>query len=98
MSKDGAGDTVLTIELPDPNNEKVRHSVSVDTENEESLVDLLDSLLEIYGDAGEDIAVKILGLKAFIRAILAALVKEGEVVRGADGRYRLAKYAGLPAS
>jgi hypothetical protein len=32
-----------------------------------------DSLLEIYGDAGEDIAVKILGLKAFIRAILAAL-------------------------
>jgi hypothetical protein len=36
------------------------------------------------------------GRYAVIRATLAALVKEGEIVRGADGRYRLAKYAGLP--
>jgi hypothetical protein len=95
MSKDGAGDTVLTIELPDPDHENVRHLVSVDTENEESLVDFLYSLLEIYGDEGEDIAAQILGLKAFTWAIFGGLVREGKLVRVGD-RYFLPTDAGLP--
>ncbi len=67
----------------------------VDTENEESLVDFLYSLLEIYGDKGENIAALILGKRAFARAVCGSLVKEGELVKVSDDKYTRPNLTGL---
>ncbi len=79
----------LRIALPDPD-ENVDHLFFVDPENEESLVDFLYSVLEIYGEQGEDIAMEVLGVETFTRAVLGALIEEGKILRVGDDAYRLA--------
>ncbi len=79
----------LRIALP-VLDENVHRLFFVDPENEESLVDFLYSLLEMYGEQGEDIAMEILGIEAFTRAVLGALVEEGKILRVGNDLYRLA--------
>jgi len=67
----------------------------VDTENEESLVDFLYSLLEIYGDKGENIAALILDKKALARAVCGGLVREGKLIKVGGDKYVLPNDAGL---
>ena len=88
MSQGSESRSGLRIALPDPD-ENVHHLFFVDSENEESLVDFLYSLLEIYGEQGEEIAMEILGVEACTRAVLGALVAEGSVVRVGDDEYSL---------
>ena len=66
MSKSG-GDTGLRIVLPDPIQEDLFHSFSVDPE----IVSFLCSVLE-----DEQIAANIIGWKPFARAVCGALVQE----------------------
>jgi hypothetical protein len=94
-SRGKAGHTVLRIELPDLYDENVHHVFFVDTENEESLVDFLYSLLEIYGDEGENIAALILDKRALARAVCGGLVREGKLIRVGDGKYALPNDTGL---
>ena len=91
MSQGSESRSGLRIALPDPD-ENVHHLFFVDPGNEESLVDFLYSLLEIYGEQGEGIAMQILGVEAFTRAVLGALVEEGALVRVGDAEYSLADY------
>jgi hypothetical protein len=79
----------LRIALPGPDG-NVHHLFFVDPENDESLVAFWYSLLEIYDEQGEDIAREILGIEAFTRAVLSALVEEGKVLRVGNDLYRLA--------
>jgi hypothetical protein len=95
MSRGGVK-TGVEITLLDPDDNDLLHVFSVDPENEESLVNFLYSLIEIYGDEGEDIAAKILGGKALARAVCGALVQEGKLIRVDDEHYRLANDAGGP--
>jgi hypothetical protein len=74
----------LQITLPDPDDEHLLHSFSVDPE----IVRFLCSVLET-----EHVAAKGLGWKAFARALL---VQEGMLIRVDDAHYRLADDAGLP--
>jgi len=94
-SRGKAGRTVLRIELPDLDDENAHHVVFVDTENEESLVDFLYSLLEIYGDEGEEIAARILDAKSLARAVCGALVREGKLVKVSDDKYTRPNVRGL---
>jgi hypothetical protein len=94
-SRGKAGHTMLRIELSDLNDENAYHVFFVDTENEESLVDFLDSLLEIYGDKGEDIAAMILDKKSFARAVCGALVREEELVKASDDKYTRPNLTGV---
>jgi hypothetical protein len=90
----GADEARLQITLPDPDENDLLLVFFVDPEDEDSLVDFLDSLGEIYGDdKGEDIMAKILGPEVLARAILEALVREGVVERAGDW-VRLAKGRG----
>jgi len=94
-SRGKAARTVLRIELPDLDDENAHHVFFVDTENEESLVDFWYSLLEIYGDKGENIAALILGKRAFARAVCGSLVKEGELVKVSDDKYTRPNLTGV---
>jgi hypothetical protein len=91
VSEGGTDDRGLQITLPDPDENDVLLVFFVDPEDDDSLVDFLYSLLEIYGDEGEDIAAKVLGPKAFTRAICGGLVREGKLVRVGE-HYRLAEH------
>ena len=86
MSKSG-GDTGLRIVLPDPIQEDLFHSFSVDPE----IVSFLCSVLE-----DEQIAANIIGWKPFAGAVCGALVQEEILIRVDDEHYRLADDAGRP--
>ena len=91
-SRSGADDTGLQITLPDPDESDVLLVFFVDPEDEDSLVDFLYSLGEIYGDDEDaEIIAKILGAKASVVAICGALVREGKQVRVGDEHYQLAE-------
>jgi hypothetical protein len=89
--RDHSRDTGLQITLPDPDENDMLHVFFLDPESEESVVNFLDSLREIYRERGEEIATKILGTKTSARAVCGALVQEGKLVRVGDGVYRLAE-------
>jgi hypothetical protein len=67
----------------------------VDPEDEGSLVDFLNSLLEIYGDEGEEIAARILDAKSLARAVCGGLVREGKLIKVGGDKYVLPNDAGL---
>ena len=95
-SRSGADDTGLQITLSDPDESDVLLVFFVDTEDEDSLVDFLDSLREIYGDdEAAEIIAKILGVNALARAVCGGLVREGKLIRVGDDKYVLANDTGL---
>jgi hypothetical protein len=82
MSKNGVGGhTKLRIIVPDPDEDDLFHSFSVDVENEESLAKFLRWLLQIYGAPGKEIAASMLDTKALARAYLRYPGLGGEVSR-----------------
>jgi hypothetical protein len=89
MSKHGAGETGMWLELPDPEDENVPLLFFVDPKDEESLTEFWYSLVETYGELGEDIMEEILGAKLLARAVCGALVQEGKLIRIDDEHYRL---------
>jgi len=87
MSKDGKRDTGLQITLPDPDDKNFFFEDPAATEKEESLVHFWYSLVELYGEEGEEIAAQLLGKKALSRAICGILVGKGRLIRLGDGVY-----------
>jgi hypothetical protein len=69
-----AGHTKLRIIVPDPGEDDLFHSFSVDVENEESLAKFLRSLLQIYRAPGKEIAASMLDTKALAWAVCGTVV------------------------
>jgi hypothetical protein len=89
MPRHGVEGSILHITVPDPNEDTLLHVFPVDPKREESLVSLWYSLIQLYGEEGEEIAAQTLGAKALPRAICSVLVRKGRLIRLGEEVYRI---------